>query len=285
MAFKARGGFVIRPVVTADSIRQIEDRLTQVEVKLNPATVISSNLVKLTEMTFDLTLVFSAFVRPLTIDDLELISCQASNFRRLSNTTAVIKLTAISPTQFSYRLKDDVIAQKFIGTTLVTKVADVVRLVGIETEPFDGFMFHLDTIGNPIRFGLRRKTLGIGSNVVSYAQSGLLYVDIFGLRRETLGIGSSLESYTANGVGSIYVDIFFNTLVATNNSNFEELYTPSSFSVLSSVMFLDFLDVNGHSFDAAPVAAPAGRHTVIVNDDGFRIVPANWEPVVYTMVY
>ena len=269
MAFKARGGFVIRPVVTADSIRQIEDRfgganasirqiedrLTQVEVKLNPATVISSNLVKLTEMTFDLTLVFSAFVRPLTIDDLELISCQASNFRRLSNTTAVIKLTAISPTQFSYRLKDDVIAQKFIGTTLVTKVADVVRRV---TIPFgsDGLvLYNLVTTGNPIRFGLRRKTLGIGS---------------------------SLESYTQ--FGDMYFEVFANTLGRVGSSFFRELSGISSFSVLSSVMFLDLEDIGGRTF-AAPVAVPAGTHTVSALDDGFEIAPDNWEPVVYTMVY
>lgn len=175
MAFKSKGGFVIRPIVTADSqgganasiatinssLATVNSRLTELESKVFPATVVSMDLVKLTDMTFDLTVVFSKTIRQLTSADLELTSCTAANFRRPSDTTQIITLTATSPTQFSYKIKEDSVAGRFVGSSLQTKVANTYRESGrldyIGGADSDGqYQTELTTIGNPILFGYVR---------------------------------------------------------------------------------------------------------------------------------
>ena len=254
MAFKSRGGFVIRPIVTADSlggasalIQQLDNRLLQVESKLAPANVISTNLVKLTDMTFDLTVVFSKFVRPLTVDDLELVSCSASNFRRVSDTTTVIKLTATSPVQFSYRIKDDIDAQQFVGNALITRAADVVRETpDLSIDDGDSHSYNLTTIGNPIRYGFSRTANDTRSPNDTYTFVNDIYLDV--------------------RIGSVF--------------DFVQLSGNFTFVASASALFYHPPQWQNEPFITHP---PAGTHRIDAYSDGGGV--AGWKTVAYTVVY
>lgn len=220
MAFKSGGGFVIRPVVTADSqgganalisdvqsqlssaITGLTNRIVTLEGYALPATASFSPLVKLTDLTFDLTITFSkGIVKVLDATDFTLTNCTISNFRRTSSTQTVVRLSATSPSSFSYKLNDDG-ARTFTGTSVVTKTADQVNVgsFSINMDDAGGIVYG---IGNPLIIGLRKKRNPTANDVFSSDAVPLSDPPPTGI---FLG-----------GVGPLYGNLSVNGVVLNNN--------------------------------------------------------------------